>query len=58
MPPIPPDAAKAPEPPIVADPEAVIKPPPTGDQELVQPSPTAASKMPVIKPKPNPPVIQ
>lgn len=56
--PIPPEAPKAPEPPVVADPEAVIKPPPTGDQELVQPPPSTASKMPVIKPKPNPPVIQ
>jgi hypothetical protein len=33
-------------PPIAADPESVIKPPPT------------ASQMPVVKPKPNPPVIQ
>lgn len=57
-PPVTPVPQAAPAPPVAADPEAVITPPPTGDRELVQPPPASASKMPVVKPKPNPPVIQ
>ena len=45
-------------PPIVADPESVVRPPPTGDSDIVKKPPQTDPEMPVIKPKPNPPVIQ
>jgi len=47
-------------PPLAAKPDVhdmIVVPPPTGDGDLVQLPPSSASKMPVIKPPADSPVI-